>query len=72
MAVKSKTQYKNDFYAIYNGDCCQILPKLRKESIGFSIFSPPFCSLYSYSDHPQDMGNCKDYDEFFTHFGFLV
>jgi len=42
------------------------------DSVGYSIFSPPFASLYTYSDSPQDMGNCKDDDEFFAHFEFLV
>lgn len=72
MAVKEKTKYITDQFAMYLGDCCQVLPKLPKESVGHSVFSPPFVSLYSYSDHPQDMGNCKNYDEFFVHFGFVV
>lgn len=61
-----------DQYAIYQGDCCSVLPKLPDESVGFSIFSPPFASLYSYSDSMYDMGNAKTYEEFFTHFDFLV
>ncbi len=74
MAVKDKdkTSYVTKQFAIYNGDSCQLLSKFKSESVGFSVFSPPFVSLYSYSDHPQDLGNCKDYDEFFTHFGFIV
>ncbi len=59
-------------YAIYNSDCCQVLPKLPVESVGLSVFSPPFSQLYSYSDHPNDMANCRNYEEFFEHFGFLV
>jgi len=46
--------------------------KLPTDSIDFSIFSPPFAELYVYSDDIRDMGNCKDYDEFFVHFQFLV
>lgn len=70
--MKTKTEYKTDKYWIINGDSCQILPKIKRESIDFSCFSPPFASLYSYSDDPKDLGNCRTYDEFFTHFGYIV
>ncbi len=70
MAVKN--QKITDEYALYNGDCCEVMPKLKKNSVGFSIFSPPFCNLYSYSDHHADMGNCKNYKEFFEHFKYLI
>lgn len=70
MAVKHQTI--TDKYALYWGDCCQVLPELPDESVGLSVFSPPFCDLYSYSDSPEDVGNSRNYEEFFTHFGFLV
>ena len=59
-------------YAVYNNDCCVILPKIPDNSVGYSIFSPPFCSLYSYSDSQEDMGNSRSYNEFFEHFTFLI
>jgi len=59
-------------YALYNGDCCDVIKSISNGSIGFIIFSPPFCNLYSYSDSNADMGNSKTYEEFFEHFGFLV
>lgn len=59
-------------YAIYNGDCCEVIQGIPDESVGFSVFSPPFASLYTYSNSNRDMGNSKEYDEFFTHFGFLI
>lgn len=59
-------------YAIYNADSCELLPELPDESIGLCIHSPPFASLYSYSDSEKDLGNCKDYDEFFVHYGFIA
>ncbi len=59
-------------YALYCGDSCQIIQEFPDESVGFSIFSPPFCDLYSYSDSIEDMGNNKDYKSFFTHFKFLA
>jgi hypothetical protein len=48
------------------------VPGLPDESVGFSIFSPPFASLYTYSNSERDMGNCRTHAEFFDHFGFLV
>lgn len=59
------------FTAIH-GDCVEEVAKLPDNSIDFSIFSPPFAELYVYSDDIRDMGNCKDYEEFFVHFQFLV
>jgi len=59
-------------YKIINGDCIEEIEKLESESVHFSIFSPPFAELYVYSDDYRDMGNCKNYTEFFEHFSFLV
>lgn len=61
-----------DKWAAYRGDCVEVLQGLPEHSIGYSIFSPPFASLYTYSNSPRDMGNCKTHEEFFEHFGFLV
>jgi DNA modification methylase len=61
-----------DKYAIYHGDCVEVLRGLPDCSIGYSIFSPPFVSLYTYSNSPRDMGNVKNYAEFFEHFEFLI
>ena len=54
------------------GDCVQSIKTIPGQSIDFSIFSPPFADLYTYSSHLEDMGNSKDYNEFVIHFGFLV
>ncbi len=59
-------------YELFNGDCVHGVSKLENNSIHFSIFSPPFADLYTYSDNPADMGNCKNYNEFFEHFSFLT
>jgi DNA modification methylase len=59
-------------YAIYNGDCVEVLKSIPDSKIDFSIFSPPFADLYCYSDSPMDMGNCSSYDQFFIHFAFLA
>lgn len=64
--------YSSDYCDIRLGDCVQLIQDVPDESVGFSIFSPPFAELYTYSDKLEDMGNSKDYREFFTAFNFLV
>ena len=59
-------------YELFNNDCIDQLQKTESEKFGFSIFSPPFAELYTYSDDDRDMGNSKDYDQFFTHFSYLT
>lgn len=59
-------------WAMYHGDCVEVLAGLPEASVGYSIFSPPFASLYTYSNSPRDMGNVRDDEEFFNHFGFLI
>lgn len=63
---------ENEWYKIKRGDSCQLIKEIESESIHYSIFSPPFASLYTYSDHIEDMGNSSNYNEFFEHFQFLV
>ena len=65
-------QIVTDRYAAYHGDCVEVLKGLPDKSIGYSIFSPPFASLYTYSNSPRDMGNVRDDAEFFAHFDFLI
>jgi len=72
MATKCIEQMVTNEYALYNGDCCEVLESLPDASIAFSVFSPPFADLYCYSSSERDMGNCKTYDEFFIQFGILV
>jgi len=55
-----------------NTDCVPFAQGMKDESIGFSVYSPPFANLYTYSDKLEDMGNCADDDEFMEHYGFLV
>lgn len=54
------------------GDCVDAVASMEAESIDYSIFSPPFASLYTYSNSDRDMGNARDDDEFARHLGFLV
>ena len=66
------TEEQNEWYRIKRGDCVQLITELEDESVGLSVFSPPFAELYTYSSHLEDMGNSKDYNEFLTQFGYLV
>lgn len=65
-------QVITDSFAAYHGDCAEVLRGLPSDSIDYSIFSPPFASLYTYSASERDMGNVKDSDEFFRHFAFAI
>lgn len=65
-------QIVTERYAAYHGDCVEVLKGLPDHSIGYSIFSPPFASLYTYSNSPRDMGNVRNDDEFFAHFDYLI
>ena len=62
----------NDFYNIQRGDCVELIKNVPDQSVGFSIFSPPFAELYTYSNHIEDMGNSTDYNQFLTQFSFLI
>lgn len=59
-------------YALFNGDCVEVVRGLPDASVDYSIFSPPFASLYTYSNSPRDMGNVRNDDEFFEQFDYLV
>jgi len=61
-----------DQYAIYLGDCCEVMPTLPSESIHLSVYSPPFAGLYHYSSSENDLSNCRSYEEFFEHYRFVV
>lgn len=59
-------------YALYQGDCVEVLKGIPDNSIHYSIFSPPFASLYTYSSSDRDMGNSRDGEEFQDHFQYLI
>lgn len=59
-------------WALYHGDCIEVIKGLPEHCIHFSIFSPPFANLYIYSDSERDCGNCANDEEFFRHFDFLL
>lgn len=59
-------------WELHLGDCVEVARELADDSLDFIVYSPPFASLYTYSNSPRDMGNCKTHDEFYGHFAFLV
>jgi len=59
-------------YAIYNGDCMEVMKGLAEESVHLSIYSPPFAGLYQYSSDERDMSNNVNYAEFLENYGFCV
>jgi len=70
MAVKD--QIECDQYALYNADCIEVMRDLPGASVGLSVYSPPFCGLYNYSSNERDLSNCRNYQEFFLHYGFVI
>ena len=70
MAVKEQTITDN--YALYNGDCIEVMRTLPDESVHFSTYSPPFAGLYQYSSDERDLSNSIDADEFFEHYGYVI
>jgi len=65
-------QTVGDDFALYHGDCVEVLRGLPSASVGYSVFSPPFASLYTYTNSPRDLGNVKNDDEFFAHFAYVI
>lgn len=70
--MKVINQAHGERFAIYNADCVEALRGLPDSSVHYSIFSPPFASLYTYSASPRDIGNSRDYAEFTEHMGFMT
>ncbi len=59
-------------FTIWNGDCVQVARGLPDNSVGMTMYSPPFISLYTFSDDPRDMSNCRNDDTFWEHYTFLI
>lgn len=65
-------QFFGEDWAMYHGDACEVIKGIPSDSLHYSIFSPPFASLYTYSASERDMGNARTHTEFYEHFQFLV
>lgn len=72
MENKVKDQFITDRYALYNGDCMDVITTMQDESIDLSVYSPPFANLYTFSSSERDMSNVSDIDEFTNQYEFLV
>lgn len=70
MAIKN--EHVTERFALYQGDCIEVMRDLPDGKIDLSIYSPPFCGLYNYSSNERDLSNCRNYAEFFEHYGFVV
>src|SRR6516225_7037700 len=75
--VREKMEYKRDSatgdgWTLNLGDTCEITPEMDDDSVDFSICSPPFASLFTYTASDRDMGNSKDAKQFFEHYKFLI
>ena len=73
--IEAKTTidtYTGKNWTVHHGDCVRVAKTIPDHSIGFSVFSPPFADLFTYSNDPQDMGNCDGMAEFMVHFDHLI
>jgi DNA modification methylase len=59
-------------WAIYNGDCVEVMAGIPDGKVALSVHSPPFCGLYNYSSDERDLSNCRSYQEFFVHYAFVI
>ena len=70
--VKILNQVVKGQYSLYHGDNVEVMKGIPNDSIHYTIFSPPFASLYTYSNSDRDMGNSKNDNQFYEHFRYLV
>lgn len=63
---------KGTTWKAFNTDCVPFAEAMPEASVGYSVYSPPFANLYTYSDKLEDMGNCADDEEFMEHYSFLI
>jgi len=70
MAVRAQEITEN--YALYNGDCIEVMGGFPDESIHLSLYSPPFAGLYHYTSDERDLSNNPDYETFLEHYGFVI
>jgi DNA modification methylase len=67
-----KEQVVTENYAIYNGDCMEVIQTLKDESIDLSVYSPPFAGLYNYSSDFRDFSNCESKEQFLAQYDYLI
>lgn len=67
-----KDEIKTDKYHLINGDSCEVMKELASDSVDFSVFSPPFSTLFTYSDNIRDLGNCANHEQFYENYQFVL
>ena len=67
-----KDQIISEEYAIYNGDCMEVIQTIESESVDLSVYSPPFAGLYNYSSDYRDFSNCESKEQFLDQYDFLI
>lgn len=72
MQLNVMDQVITEDFAAYHGDSVEVIKGIPANSIGLSIFSPPFPGMYTYSNSPRDIGNCANIEELIEHFSFLM
>ena len=65
-------QKMTEHYAIYHGDCIEVMQSMPDGKIGLSVYSPPFGGLYHYSSDDRDLSNNDSYEKFFDHYRYVV
>lgn len=70
--IRCLGEHHGEAFSLYHGDCVSVVGQLPNESVGFSVYSPPFSNLFCYSDSAADMGNAATDAEFLQHYGFLL
>lgn len=70
--MKTLNEHQGESWKLYNGDSAEVLKGLPSNSADLAVFSPPFSSLYTYSNSERDLGNCRSHAEFFEHFQFAT
>jgi len=72
MAIRCLNESHGDTWTAYHGDCVDVVKQIPDNSIGFSVYSPPFASLFVFSDSECDMGNSASDEEFYDHYAYLI
>jgi hypothetical protein len=70
--IYSTDEASGDTWDLWLGDSCERMADIPDESIGLSVYSPPFASLFTYSPSPRDLGNSASRGEFFEHYGYII
>ena len=70
--IRCLNEAHGESFALYHGDCVDVVRQIPDRSVDFSVYSPPFSGLYIYNDSEADMGNSADDGEFLKHYQYLA